>query len=122
MIYLKIAIPTEDSKGLDGMTAMHFGRSKTYTIINEKGELIEVIDNSGEHMGGNIPPPEILKKNGIAALICKGLGPKALNLFEEFGIDVFICQENTVKDMFNSWKSKRLSKATKEETCKEHRT
>ena len=90
---------------------MHFGRSKSYTILNEKGEIIKVIANSGQHMGGRLSPPEILKNNGIDILICRGLGPKALNLFKEIGIEVFICQESIVKDMFYLWKSKKLVKS-----------
>ena len=66
---MKIVIPTNTKKGLNDKIAEHFGRCLTYTFLNEKGELIKIINNSSEHMGGAGLPPELMKKHGF----CKGL-------------------------------------------------
>jgi len=117
---MKIVIPTNSKKGLNNKIAEHFGRCLTYTFLNEKGEVIEIIDNTSEHMGGIGLPPELMKKHGANILLCKGLGSKAISLCQELGIDVYVHQAETVKDIFDLWKDNKLEKAGLEDACKEH--
>ena len=117
---MKLVIPTNSKKGLDDQIANHFGRCSTYTFLNEKGEVIEMIDNTSEHMGGIGLPPELMKKHGANILLCKGLGSKAISLCQELGIDVYVHQAETVKDIFDLWKDNKLEKAGLEDACKEH--
>lgn len=118
---MKIVIPTEDKKGINGKIAEHFGRCQTYTFLDEKGEVIEIIENTSEHMGGSSLPPELMKKHGADILLCRELGPRALNLCEQLGIDVYACQAETVKEIFEMWKNNRIKKASAENICKEHK-
>ena len=118
---MKIVIPTDDKKGLRSAVAEHFGRCETYTFLDDNGEVIEVIDNTSEHMGGTGLPPEIMKKHGANVLLCKGLGPRALQLCEQLGIDVYVCQADTVKNIFLLWKNKKIKKAGFTDICEEHR-
>ena len=60
---MKIVIPTNNKKGLNDDVANHFGLCKTFTFLNEKGELIEIIENTSEHMGGSGLPPDLIKKH-----------------------------------------------------------
>ncbi|MCK5491213.1 MAG: NifB/NifX family molybdenum-iron cluster-binding protein [Candidatus Pacebacteria bacterium] len=115
---MKIVIPTNNKKGLDDKVAEHFGRCLTYTFLNEKGEVLEIIDNTSEHNGGQGLPPELMKKYESNILLCKGLGSRALDLCTEFGIDVFVYQTETVRDIFELWKNNKLELASKEDACK----
>jgi len=117
---MKIVVPTGDKGGLKSTVAEHFGRCETYTFLDENGEVIEVIDNTSEHMGGVGLPPELMKKHGADVLLCKGLGPRALNLCEKLGIDVYVCQAETVKEIFELWKDKKIKKASFDDICEEH--
>ena len=118
---MKIVIPTNNKKGLNDKVADHFGRCKTYTFLNEKGEVIEIIDNTSEHMGGKGLPPELMKKHRADILLCKDLGPRALNLCQELEIEVCVCQAETVKDIFEMWKNNKIKKAGAEDVCKGHK-
>jgi len=118
---MKIVVPTEDKKGLDGAVAAHFGRCNTYTFLDEHGNVVEIIDNTSEHMGGFGLPPELMKKHGADVLLCRGLGPRALHLCRELGIDVYVCEARTVRKIFKMWKEKGLKKADMEDVCEEHR-
>jgi len=60
-------------------------------------------------------------KTGTHVMLCSGLGPKAVHLFEEVGIDVFVGAEGTVRDVIKAWQQWRLMEATDENACKEHR-
>ena len=118
---MKIVIPTNNKRGLDDKIADHFGRCLTYTFIDEKGNLLEVIGNTSEHMGGVGLPPELMKKHGADILLCKDLGPRALNLCRELGIEVYVCQAKTVKEIFEMWKNNKIKKAGAEDVCKQHK-
>ena len=116
-----IVVPTNGKKGLNDTVAEHFGRCQTYTFLDEKGNFVETIENTSEHMGGIGLPPELMKKHGAKILLCNGLGPRALNLCAELGIEVHVCQAEKVKDLFEMWKNNKTKKAGLEDVCEEHR-
>ena len=118
---MKIVIPTNNKKGLNDTVAEHFGRCLTYTFLNEKGEVVEIIDNTSEHMGGSGLPPELMKKHGANILLCRDLGPRALDICNQLGIDVYVNQAETVKDIFEMWKNNEIKKAGEEDVCEEHK-
>ena len=118
---MRIVVPTNNKNGLDGKIAEHFGRCLTYTFLNEKGEVLEIINNTSEHMGGKGLPPELMKKHEANILLCRGLGPRALSLCQELGIDVYVYQAETVKEIFTMWQNNKLKKASIENVCKEHK-
>lgn len=118
---MNIVVPTNDKKGLDANIAEHFGRCNTYTFINSEGRIIKIIDNTSEHMGGTGLPPELMKKNGADVLLCRELGPRALDLCKKIKIMVYVGDANTVKEIFNKWKNGKLKEASSEDICKEHK-
>lgn len=118
---MKIIIPTDNKKGLKDTVAEHFGRCQTYTLLDEKGNVLEIIDNTSEHMGGLGLPPELMKKHGADILLCKELGPRALNLCKQFGIGVYVIKAKTVKKIFTTWKNSKIKKAGLTDVCEEHK-
>lgn len=118
---IKIAIPTDSRKGMEDTIADHFGRCNTFTFIDENGNVLEIIDNTTRHMGGSGLPPELIKKHGADVLLCKDIGPRAIEMFQEFDIDVFVCNSNTVKEIFDRWKKQKIKKAGLADACEEHK-
>ena len=118
---VKIVIPTNRKKGLDDKVAEHFGRCLTYTFLNEKGEVVEIISNTSGHMGGKGLPPELMKKYGANVLLCRDIGPRAINLCKELGIDVYVYRIETVKEFFRLWQDNKLKKAGVADACEEHK-
>jgi len=118
---MKIVIPTNNKKGLDDQIAEHFGRCQTYTFLDQEGNILEIIDNTSEHMGGSELPPELMKKHGANILLCKGLGSRALDLCEQLEIDVYVYQAETVKDIFKLWRDNKIKKASSQDACQEHK-
>jgi predicted Fe-Mo cluster-binding NifX family protein len=114
---MKVVIPTNSNNGLNDTIANHFGRCKTYTFLDENGKVIEIIDNTSEHMGGKGLPPELMKKHGADILLCRDLGMRALKLCQELEIDVYTSDVETVKEIFNQWKENKLTKATSDDVC-----
>jgi len=117
---MKVSIPTKDENGLEGVVEPHFGKAPTYTIIDTENNQVTVIPNTSEHMGGTGLPPEYLHENGVDIMLCGGLGFKAVNMFESYGIKVFVGAGGTVRDTFEAWKAGKLQNATAENSCSEH--
>lgn len=118
---MKLVIPTDGREGLDDKIAEHFGRCFIYTFLSEKGEVVEIIDNTSEHMGGTSLPPELMKKHGANILLCRDIGPKAIDLCKDLEIDVYVGQANTVKEIFQLWQNNKLKRAGVEDACEQHK-
>lgn len=115
---MKIAIPTIEKN----LVAEHFGRCPAYTILNENGKFQETLANTSSHMGGQGLPPELLQQNGINVLLCKGIGPRALQMCQKFQIDIYVDSSRTIEDIFNKWKSNGIEQASLNDVCEEHRS
>lgn len=118
---MKVCVPTLGDKGLIEQVSEHFGRAPTFTIVDVDSDDVQVVPNRSEHMGGVGLPPEHLADAGVEMMLCSGLGPKAVKMFEAFGIEVFVGAEGTVQDAVEMWKNGRLAMATDENACKMHR-
>ena len=117
---MKICIPTIGENGLDNAVGEHFGRVPTYTIVDIDTNVVKVIPNTSEHMGGEGQPPEIMAREGVNVMVCRGLGRRAITMFEELGIDVYIGASGTVKDAVNAFKQNKLQKASIDDACGQH--
>ena len=79
-----------------------------------------MIPNTSEHGGGQGYPPEIMVKEGVNVMVCRGLGRRAIAMFEEMGIDVYIGASGTVKDAVEAFKQGTLQKASEGNACEQH--
>lgn len=116
-----ICVPTNDEKGLESQVCGHFGQAPTFTIHDTASKQTRVIPNRSEHMGGVGLPPEHLFREGIQTMLCGGLGPKAVQMFESFGIEVYVGASGTVQETLDLYYDRRLSAASMENACKDHR-
>ena len=81
----KIAVPTSDGK-LDG----HFGHCKQFAMVEVADKEIKAISylDAPPHQPGLLPP--WLADRGANDIIAGGMGQRAINLFNERGINVFV--------------------------------
>jgi predicted Fe-Mo cluster-binding NifX family protein len=117
---MKICIPTMGENGLDEMVGEHFGRVPTYTIVDLDTNEVKVVPNTSEHMGGVGYPPEIMAREGVHILVCRGLGRRAIGMFDQTGIDVYIGASGTVKDAIAAFRQGILQKAGIGDACGQH--
>lgn len=117
---MRLCIPTMGIKGLDELVGEHFGRVPTYTMVNPDTNEVNVIENTSEHMGGSGYPASLIAQKGIEVMICSGLGKRAIMMFEENGIMVYMGAHGTVRDAIKMWKDGGLQVATDENACEQH--
>ena len=118
---MRIAIPTHGRYGLEDQVNPHFGRAPTFTIFDERTGSLEIVENASEHFGGSGLPPQLLSKKGVDALLCSGIGPRAVQAFQSMGIRVFVGASGTVSEALEAFRSGSLREATDADACAEHR-
>ena len=117
---MKVCVPTMGDNGINEFVGEHFGRVPTYTVVDTKTNKVNVIDNTSEHAGGSGYPPEIIARTGAEVMLCGGLGRRAVAMFEELGIMVYVGASGTVKDAIQMWQAGKLQQATDENACRQH--
>ncbi|GAB6076746.1 NifB/NifX family molybdenum-iron cluster-binding protein [Desulfurobacterium crinifex] len=101
---MKIAIPVENTSGLDAPICEHFGRSPYFAIVTLKeGEAkIDIFANpSIEHSVGMIP--EILAGYGVKKVIAGRIGEKAKFFFDQFGIEIETGTTGTLQEVIEKF-------------------
>ena len=117
---MRVCVPTMDQNGLDAVIGEHFGRVPFYTFVEPETEEVETIGNTGTHHGEALYPAQIIAKEGADVMLCAGLGRRAIGIFEEEGVHVFIGAEGAVKDALDAYKNGRLQEATDANACQQH--
>jgi len=86
-----IAVAGEDDRGLDGEVSQHFGRCPAYVLVETEGgrvtgARVERNPHFGDHQPGQMPV--FIRSLGPQVVIAGGMGPRAVDMFSEFGIEV----------------------------------
>ena len=87
----KIALACEDNNGLNGQISQHFGRCPSYLIVDVEGNEIKKSDIiSNPYYENHIPGmvPKFISEQGASVMIAGGMGPRAIDMFSDFGIEV----------------------------------
>ena len=81
----RIAIPTNN-----GLMAEHFGHCSHFTILEvEEDKIIsESLLQAPPHQPGLLPP--WLAKKGVSDIIAGGMGNRAIQLFNQHHVNVFV--------------------------------
>ncbi len=87
----KIAVAIEENNGKNSKVSLHFGRCPYYLFvtIDDNGERnYEVVENPffSNHQPGVVP--QFIHQNEADVIIAGGMGPRAVEMFNRFGIEV----------------------------------
>ena len=88
---MRIAISTEEKNGLDSSISHHFGRCPHYVLVDMEGVSIaevKAIDNPYHHQHKPGMVPEFIKEQGVEVMISGGMGRRAIDFFDQMGIQV----------------------------------
>lgn len=117
---MKVCIPTIGNKGLDDTINDHFGRSPFYMVIDIDTNEVNFITQEENKTHGSCSPVDLILKSGADALICKGMGRKAINYFSEANVEVYISDTGSVKESIEKLKNGTLSKMNINDGCAGH--
>ncbi len=116
---MRIAISTETNNGLDSLVAHHFGRCPFFALIDVDGtdvKAVEVIENPffSAHQPGQVPG--FIKEQNADVMLSGGMGGRAIQFFQQFGIQTATGARGTVHQTLESFLGGELSGAA---PCKE---
>jgi len=103
---LRIAVAGADGEGLSGQVSAHFGRCPTYTVAEVRdGKVVgnEVVVNP--HYANHVPGavPRFLADLKADVVLAGGMGPRAIDHFRQYGIDVATGMSGKIGDAVDSW-------------------
>lgn len=102
---MKIAIPTSE-----GLLDAHFGHCKQFAMVEVDNNAIGGITflDAPPHQPGLLPP--WLAERGATDIIAGGMGQRAIDLFNEQGVNVFVgAPKNTPTEIVEGFLKKTLS-------------
>jgi predicted Fe-Mo cluster-binding NifX family protein len=118
---MKLCIPTKDDRGPEARPFRHFGSAPFFTLVDTDTGEIEVLANSNpHHQHGTCHPMSQLRDRGLDAVVCRGLGRRALAALESEGIDVMVASEGNVADILVAVREGVLQPLTAAEACRGH--
>lgn len=109
---MRIAISAENNLDLDSKVAHHFGRCPFFALVEVEGDQIQsvsVIENPyyAAHQPGQVP--EFIKEQNATVMLSGGMGGRAIQFFDSFGIETATGASGTVKEAVTEYIAGNLS-------------
>jgi predicted Fe-Mo cluster-binding NifX family protein len=115
---MKICIPVQEDQQLDSREYAHFGRAPYFAIVDTETKELEIVDNSGGgHKHHSDHHTGLMASRGVEAVVCNGIGRRALAALDRAGIDVITMPERTVDDIVGAIQAGRTRRMTADEAC-----
>ena len=97
---MKIAISVDNNNGLFSIVSHHFGRCPYFVIVDVEGEEIQelqVVENPffAGHEPGMVPG--FIHEQGADVMISVGMGRRAIDFFQGYGITPVTTNSKTAK-------------------------
>ncbi|HUT07462.1 MAG TPA: NifB/NifX family molybdenum-iron cluster-binding protein [Candidatus Latescibacteria bacterium] len=119
---MRICFPTETNQGLSALLYGHFGSAPFFTLADTETGILEVRDNQGQvHAHGACHPVGALEGLGIQAVVCGGMGLRALQKLEEAGIEVYRSGALTVEEALREIREGKAERLSAEGACAHHK-
>ena len=95
-----LAVPSNTPGGLDAEISEHFGHCELFTLINiQEGKVasVDTVANVEHGAGGCMEPVQLLKDQGVQAIVVGGMGARPMQALAEVNIDVYFAEKNSLK-------------------------
>ncbi len=117
---MRIAIPVMSENGMETEVSGHFGHAPYFAFIDvEDGEVKKIEFDKNpfeEHTPGTVPT--YIHQKGAETIVVNGMGERAVNVFNHFGIKVYTGFVGTVGDVVSQYTAGTL--ASRESDIEHH--
>jgi len=118
---MKICVPTKTKEGKSALAYEHFGSAPYFTIYDTTKDDVEIIDNVNQnHAHGMCQPMSGLLGKNIDAVVCGGMGARAVQRLNEGGIKAYKAVPGTVAEIVSQFFNGRLNEITVSNACAQH--
>lgn len=114
-----VAVPLEKSEGLDSLICEHFGSAPQYAVCDTESGRLRIVDNADrDHECGQCSPIDVFLPNNITAVLCKGIGGRAIGRLRTLDIDVYFAEGlSTLNQALKSHKRGLMRKVESHDAC-----
>ena len=115
---MKICIPTTDDQGLDSRLHDHYGSAPFYALTDTVSGEVKLSPNAGHHHShGRCESSDHIEADGMDAVVCLGMGKRALAGLQRAGVDVLITSSHNVRDTIAEARTGKLRKLSAADAC-----
>jgi len=119
---VKICIPVETVEGLKAKLHAHFGSAPYFLIYDTDTDSFQMLDNSDKgHTHGMCQPLKVLEGQPINAVICVGMGQRAVQKLNQAGIRAYRVKGETAFEVIDFYQQGQLEEITVDNACLDHR-
>lgn len=94
-----VCIPSSNDTGLEAPIHEHFGSAPYFTLVNTDSRAVEIVENrNAHHAHGTCHPMNQLSRHKIDAVVCAGMGRRAVEALNAEGIRTLLSTAGTVGD------------------------
>jgi predicted Fe-Mo cluster-binding NifX family protein len=116
-----ICIPTTTNEGKAAQVHDHFGSAPVFTLCNTETGEVEILANSdAHHAHGMCQPLAIFADRRLDAVVCGGMGARAIQKLNEGGIRAYRAIPGTVAETMQRFAANQLPEITIENACGHH--
>lgn len=111
---MKIAVTAETNNGLDSMVAQHFGHAPFFIMVDmEDGEVSVTKGVANPFAEGHQPGqiPGFIKEQNADVILSGGMGGRAIQFFEQYGIQAATGASGTVRQSLENFFGGKLTDA-----------
>lgn len=118
---MRLCIPTATSEGKSAQVYGHFGSAPYFTVYDSQQDMIEVLPNMNHiHQHEACQPLGALQGKQIDAVICGGMGMRALQMLQAQGIKAYFASPGTVDQTISRYLGRQLPEITLDNACAGH--
>ncbi len=118
---MRICIPTENKEGLNAKVYNHFGSAPYFTIYDTGKETFKTVNNTNvHHSHGMCHPIGVLGVSSIDAVVCRGMGSRAVVKLNAANIKAYRADGETVAEIIKKYKDNELEEITVQNACMQH--
>ncbi|MFA5148002.1 MAG: NifB/NifX family molybdenum-iron cluster-binding protein [Candidatus Omnitrophota bacterium] len=118
---MRVCIPTESKEGLSAKVHGHFGSAPFFAIYDTEKDEVKTVDNTNaHHLHGTCHPLGVLGLSSIDAVVCQGMGMRAVQKLNEANIKAYKASAETVADIIKKFKGNELDEITAQNACAQH--
>ncbi|MBD3331870.1 hypothetical protein GF356_03385, partial [candidate division GN15 bacterium] len=116
-----LCVPTKGSGGKEDVVHEHFGSAPYFTLYNSGTDEVTVLENrNAGHDHGTCHPMNQLQHHKLDAIICGGMGRRAIEALSAEGIKVYMAESPSVGEALEACLEGRLSEIDPAKACRGH--
>ena len=116
---MRIAVSVETNNELESVVAHHFGRCPFFALVDIDGtefQAVQIIENPYFHGHQPGQVPGFIKSQNVDVMLSGGMGGRAIQFFEQYGIQTATGADGTVRTALERYLGGELKGAA---PCKE---